>query len=275
MSTLSRRQVAAGLAWSAPAVAAAAAAPAFAASGPPCGAHLPVALVAGRFHWGTYDGTPGVTDQQLQLFTRMQVMNVAPGSVESFTATYTISRRADGTPGPGLPWIGETASDYSPERAVCTTTECAEYEWTGHNYPSDSSVLVKTGDGASPEYTVSFTVRDFTDAAYYDVDLHSAYEPNEAVCGYTFDTGTFGGGTPTPINLQNTQDNDYRTVGTPFEVWFSDMMRVTNTNQRQATMRASFVVRIRVGSEIQTKEFSFPAPLHALVNQAYYPGGRW
>ena len=104
--TATRRQVAAGVAWSVPVIAAAAAVPAVAASFP-CEPSLDF-WGSFAFDWGNV--TIGDT-QTLQVSAGGRVINLPKDvTVQRVEVTHWVQVRPDRQPGPGLPWIGASNS---------------------------------------------------------------------------------------------------------------------------------------------------------------------
>ncbi len=109
-SNISRRALAKGAAWAAPAVLATAAVPAYAAS--MCG--VPRLRYGGGidYKFGTIGSTS--TTQTLTLGSRVYVDNLPQGvTVSDFKITYWVQNRiGQQSPGPGIFWIGNVSSSY-------------------------------------------------------------------------------------------------------------------------------------------------------------------
>lgn len=193
-STLNRRQLARGAAWSLPIVAASSAIPAYAASPAKCeSTGRPFFVGGAKFHWGTLGQRN--QRQQLILFSRLQIENVSKNSIASVTVKYVIQQRATGTTSPGAPLATDPSSDfvdgslYSGAQSGLTTkgasgtlTQTASNETI--RFGTATAVYNPASTSGTPynTYTLTYSLTNFGES-YYS-------QQGQGDCSYVFDTSS-------------------------------------------------------------------------------------
>lgn len=259
--TMSRRTLAKGVAWAAPAVLAAGVAPAYAAS-QTCRNVNATFVGAAALHWGTVGA--GRTRQQLQLFGRMQITGVARDSVQSVKAEYVVQQRADNTSQPGAPvptangtdWKGTYTASGSQlgltnkgATAVVSNPATGTTSYFPPSAPAGQAAPIREYDPNSTDgtryttYTIAADLTNFS-SAYYSPD------GSGDTCGYTFDTGTG--------NIY-----DFYALNKPIEINWQNQQALTAQNyQRAQTDGLHVVVRYTItmknGTVYPTQEFQLP-----------------
>lgn len=204
---ISRRAVARGAAWSIPAMTAAAAAPAIAAS-TRCGSPTISASGGIVYNYGLIGAAR--TDQQLTLGAQVTIAGLPAGvTVTAIREQFFVQNRQGQTsPGPGAFFMGNTSTNWN-KAGACTNVGCS-VNWTGKvgliNNSVDNSTAPGTGWSSKVTNTqnlASHTFSNGTVAPAWDVNLtwsptssaaYSSQTTNAAGCTtvVTTPSGRFG-----------------------------------------------------------------------------------
>ncbi len=193
--SVSRRRISQGLAWSVPAIAGVAAAPAYAISKPSNCTPKIEAYADFSYDWGT--STSGTTTQMFDLDgTWMNVMNIpADAVIVSMTQSFIFMARDDsvnGGRGPGFYDLGN--SHVKDSKNVCSSsygaiTGCS---WTAKNTrtTTDISFYQRTGSPVAKVWDPAYGATGAMTRNWFDYDFGryaTAFKNN-----YPNYTGTFG-----------------------------------------------------------------------------------
>lgn len=265
-SACSRRSLAAGMAWAVPAVAAANVLPAFAASGNwPSGTGGPRYIGQAQYHWGTLTST---SDQQLQLYSRLQIGGIAYDSVESISFTYHVMQRTT-DPLTGAPVPGAVALTKDPYQSSTTPTDTVTLGASGVNSPFPASLAqpIEVGDGTEwkTAWEVTLTSANLGPEFYRPIEQVTAdawtQQFNQTAGterGYFFDTGAF-------VDPYSTAG-----FGGAIETWYRNQPAQNRAPSGDNTaVYVTFSYTLKNG---ESASFDFRLPYAYTAQSGYYTG---